>query len=248
MRSNRPGAERENNPFYRICHADASPGDIYWQYLGCLLKPLLRSYMRCPSDSLSLEALAARGFVFDSRIYLAPRVAATNLSSTAQVIRSSKTAEARILHFVLAAEIQALVASKNKSQYAPARAARHLRGIRHIKSAPPSRSKSQVVAKPPLSRSKSQVVWAGNDSWRRAPPTSRSFTKPRSSPRCSRKHQSRRSRRGARARADGARPRHGGPHRALAEVDEMVVRGALPRLSSAQGALVDWNLRSENGA
>ena len=32
----------------------------------------------------------------------------------------------------------------------------------------------------------------------------------------------------------------------LAEVDEMVVRGALPRLSSAQKALlVDWNLRSE---
>ena len=32
----------------------------------------------------------------------------------------------------------------------------------------------------------------------------------------------------------------------FAEVDEMVVRGALPRLSSAQKALlVDWNLRSE---
>ena len=42
------------------------------------------------------------------------------------------------------------------------RAARALRGLRPAKPAPVSRAKSQV--------------WAGNDAWRRAPPTSRSFS------------------------------------------------------------------------
>ena len=123
------------------------------------------------------------------------------------------------------------------------RAARVLRGIR----APLSRSKSQV-AKPPLSRSKSQVVWAGNDSWRRAPPTSRSFTKPPLEPEVLAETPKPPVSAEALERARTAHDRAMEDFRTelLAEVDEMVVRGALPRLSSAQKALlVDWNLRSE---
>ena len=126
----------------------------------------------------------------------------------------------------------------------PARAARVLR---RAKPAPPSRSKSQV-AKPPLSRSKSQVVWAGNDSWRRAPPTSRSFTKPPLEPEVLAETPKPPVSAEALERARTAHDRAMEDFRTelLAEVDEMVVRGALPRLSSAQKALlVDWNLRSE---
>ena len=129
------------------------------------------------------------------------------------------------------------------------RAARVLRGIRHAKPAPLSRSKSQVVAKPaPVSRSKSQVVWAGNDSWRRAPPTSRSFTKPPLEPEVLADAPAPPVSAEALERARTAHDRAMEDFRTelLAEVDEMVVRGALPRLSSAQKALlVDWNLRSE---
>ena len=126
----------------------------------------------------------------------------------------------------------------------PARAARVLR---RAKPAPLSRSKSQV-AKPPLSRSKSQVVWAGNDSWRRAPPTSRSFTKPPLEPEVLAETPKPPVSAEALERARTAHDRAMEDFRTelLAEVDEMVVRGALPRLSSAQKALlVDWNLRSE---
>ena len=125
----------------------------------------------------------------------------------------------------------------------PARAARHLRGIRHIKSAPPSRSKSQVVAKPaPVSRSKSQVVWAGNDSWRSMatkPPLEPEVLAETPKPPVSAEALER-------ARTAHDRAMEDFRTELLAEVDEMVVRGALPRLSSAQKALlVDWNLRSE---
>ena len=125
----------------------------------------------------------------------------------------------------------------------PARAARHLRGIRHIKSAPPSRSKSQVVAKPaPVSRSKSQVVWAGNDSWRTLatkPPLEPEVLAETPKPPVSAEALER-------ARTAHDRAMEDFRTELLAEVDEMVVRGALPRLSSAQKALlVDWNLRSE---
>ena len=126
----------------------------------------------------------------------------------------------------------------------PARAARVLR---HSKPTPLSRSKSQV-AKPPLSRSKSQVVWAGNDAWRRAPPTSRSFTKPPLEPEVLAETPKPPVSAEALERARTAHDRAMEDFRTelLAEVDEMVVRGALPRLSSAQKALlVDWNLRSE---
>ena len=126
----------------------------------------------------------------------------------------------------------------------PARAARVLR---RAKPAPLSRSKSQV-AKPPLSRSKSQVVWAGNDSWRRAPPTSRSFTKPPLEPEVLAETPKPPVSAEALERARTAHDRAMEDFRTelLAEVDEMVVRGALPRLSSAQKALlVDWNLSSE---
>ena len=104
-------------------------------------------------------------------------------------------------------------------------------------------------AKPaPLSRSKSQVVWTGNDSWRRAPPTSRSFTKPPLEPEVLAETPKPPVSAEALERARTAHDRAMEDFRTelLAEVDEMVVRGALPRLSSAQKALlVDWNLRSE---
>ena len=122
----------------------------------------------------------------------------------------------------------------------PARAARVLR---RAKPAPLSRSKSQVVAKPaPVSRSKSQVVWAGNDSWRTLatkPPLEPEVLAETPKPPVSAE---------ALERAHTAHDRAMEDFRTelLAEVDEMVVRGALPRLSSAQKALlVDWNLRSE---
>ena len=121
------------------------------------------------------------------------------------------------------------------------------RVLRRAKPAPLSRSKSQV-AKPPLSRSKSQVVWAGNDSWRRAPPTSRSFTKPPLEPEVLAETPKPPVSAEALERARTAHDRAMEDFRTelLAEVDEMVVRGAMPRLSSAQKALlVDWNLRSE---
>ena len=121
------------------------------------------------------------------------------------------------------------------------------RVLRRANPAPLSRSKSQV-AKPPLSRSKSQVVWAGNDSWRRAPPTSRSFTKPPLEPEVLAETPKPPVSAEALERARRAHDRAMEDCRTelLAEVDEMVVRGALPRLSSAQKALlVDWNLRSE---
>ncbi len=121
----------------------------------------------------------------------------------------------------------------------PARAARVLR---RVKPAPLSRSKSQVVAKPaPVSR-KSQVVWAGNDSWRR------NFTKPPLEPEVLAETPKPPVSAEALERARTAHDRAMEDFRTelLAEVDEMVVRGALPRLSSAQKALlVDWNLRSE---
>ena len=125
----------------------------------------------------------------------------------------------------------------------PARVARVLRRA----NTPLSRSKSQVVAKP-APRSKSQVVWAGNDSWRRAPPTSRSFTKPPLEPEVLAETPKPPVSAEALERARTAHDRAMEDFRTelLAEVDEMVVRGALPRLSSAQKALlVDWNLRSE---
>ena len=123
------------------------------------------------------------------------------------------------------------------------RAARVLRGIRHVKPAPPSRSKSQVVAKPaPVSRSKSQVVWAGNDSWRTLatkPPLEPEVLAETPKPPVSAEALER-------ARTAHDRAMEDFRTELLAEVDEMVVRGALPRLSSAQKALlVDWNLRSE---
>ena len=122
----------------------------------------------------------------------------------------------------------------------PARAARVLR---RAKPAPLSRSKSQVVAKPaPVSRSKSQVVWAGNDSWRTL------ATKPPLEPEVRAETPKPPVSAEALERARTAHDRAMEDFRTelLAEVDEMVVRGALPRLSSAQKALlVDWNLRSE---
>ena len=122
----------------------------------------------------------------------------------------------------------------------PARAARVLR---RAKPAPPSRSKSQVVAKPaPVSRSKSQVVWAGNDSWRSMatkPPLEPEVLAETPKPPVSAEALER-------ARTAHDRAMEDFRTELLAEVDEMVVRGALPRLSSAQKALlVDWNLRSE---
>ena len=122
----------------------------------------------------------------------------------------------------------------------PARAARVLR---RAKPAPLSRSKSQVVAKPaPLSRSKSQVVWAGNDSWRTLatkPPLEPEVLAETPKPPVSAEALER-------ARTAHDRAMEDFRTELLAEVDEMVVRGALPRLSSAQKALlVDWNLRSE---
>ncbi len=122
----------------------------------------------------------------------------------------------------------------------PARAARVLR---RAKPAPLSRSKSQVVAKPaPVSRSKSQVVWAGNDSWRTLatkPPLEPEVLAETPKPPVSAEALER-------ARTAHDRAMEDFRTELLAEVDEMVVRGALPRLSSAQKALlVDWNLRSE---
>ena len=122
----------------------------------------------------------------------------------------------------------------------PARAARVLR---RAKLAPLSRSKSQVVAKPaPVSRSKSQVVWAGNDSWRTLatkPPLEPEVLAETPKPPVSAEALER-------ARTAHDRAMEDFRTELLAEVDEMVVRGALPRLSSAQKALlVDWNLRSE---
>ena len=122
----------------------------------------------------------------------------------------------------------------------PARAARVLR---RTKLAPLSRSKSQVVAKPaPVSRSKSQVVWAGNDSWRTLatkPPLEPEVLAETPKPPVSAEALER-------ARTAHDRAMEDFRTELLAEVDEMVVRGALPRLSSAQKALlVDWNLRSE---
>ena len=121
----------------------------------------------------------------------------------------------------------------------PARAARVLRRA----NAPLSRSKSQVVAKPaPVSRSKSQVVWAGNDSWRTLatkPPLEPEVLAETPKPPVSAEALER-------ARTAHDRAMEDFRTELLAEVDEMVVRGALPRLSSAQKALlVDWNLRSE---
>ena len=117
------------------------------------------------------------------------------------------------------------------------------RVLRRAKPAPLSRSKSQVVAKPaPVSRSKSQVVWAGNDSWRTL------ATKPPLEPEVLAETPKPPVSAGALERARTAHDRAMEDFRTelLAEVDEMVVRGALPRLSSAQKALlVDWNLRSE---
>jgi len=123
----------------------------------------------------------------------------------------------------------------------PARAARVLR---RAKPAPLSRSKSQVVAKPaPVSRSKSQsCVWAGNDSWRTLatkPPLEPEVLAETPKPPVSAEALER-------ARTAHDRAMEDFRTELLAEVDEMVVRGALPRLSSAQKALlVDWNLRSE---
>ena len=122
----------------------------------------------------------------------------------------------------------------------PARAARVLR---RAKPAPLSRSKSQVVAKPaPVSRSKSQVVWAGNDSWRTLatkPPLEPEVLAETPKPPVSAEALER-------ARTAHDRAMEDFRTELLAEVDEMVVRGALPRLSTAQKALlVDWNLRSE---
>ena len=122
----------------------------------------------------------------------------------------------------------------------PARAARVLR---RAMAAPLSRSKSQVVAKPaPVSRSKSQVVWAGNDSWRTLatkPPLEPEVLAETPKPPVSAEALER-------ARTAHDRAMEDFRTELLAEVDEMVVRGALPRLSSAQKALlVDWNLRSE---
>ena len=121
----------------------------------------------------------------------------------------------------------------------PARVARVLRRA----NAPLSRSKSQVVAKPaPVSRSKSQVVWAGNDSWRTLatkPPLEPEVLAETPKPPVSAEALER-------ARTAHDRAMEDFRTELLAEVDEMVVRGALPRLSSAQKALlVDWNLRSE---
>lgn len=121
----------------------------------------------------------------------------------------------------------------------PARAARVLRRA----NAPLSRSKSQVVAKPaPVLRSKSQVVWAGNDSWRTLatkPPLEPEVLAETPKPPVSAEALER-------ARTAHDRAMEDFRTELLAEVDEMVVRGALPRLSSAQKALlVDWNLRSE---
>ena len=122
----------------------------------------------------------------------------------------------------------------------PARVARVLR---RAKPASPSRSKSQVVAKPaPVSRSKSQVVWAGNDSWRTLatkPPLEPEVLAETPKPPVSAEALER-------ARTAHDRAMEDFRTELLAEVDEMVVRGALPRLSSAQKALlVDWNLRRE---
>ena len=122
----------------------------------------------------------------------------------------------------------------------PARVARVLRRARP---ASLSRSKSQVVAKPaPVSRSKSQVVWAGNDSWRTLatkPPLEPEVLAETPKPPVSAEALER-------ARTAHDRAMEDFRTELLAEVDEMVVRGALPRLSSAQKALlVDWNLRSE---
>ena len=122
----------------------------------------------------------------------------------------------------------------------PARVARVLRRA----NAPLSRSKSQVVAKPaPVSRSKSQsCVWAGNDSWRTLatkPPLEPEVLAETPKPPVSAEALER-------ARTAHDRAMEDFRTELLAEVDEMVVRGALPRLSSAQKALlVDWNLRSE---
>ena len=115
--------------------------------------------------------------------------------------------------------------------------------LRRAKPAPLSRSKSQVVAKPaPVSRSKSQVVWAGNDSWRTLatkPPLEPEVLAETPKPPVSAEALER-------ARTAHDRAMEDFRTELLAEVDEMVVRGALPRLSSAQKALlVDWNLRSE---
>ena len=121
--------------------------------------------------------------------------------------------------------------------------ARAVRVLRRAKPAPLSRSKSQVVAKPaPVSRSKSQVVWAGNDSWRSMatkPPLEPEVLAETPKPPVSAEALER-------ARTAHDRAMEDFRTELLAEVDEMVVRGALPRLSSAQKALlVDWNLRSE---
>ena len=118
-----------------------------------------------------------------------------------------------------------------------------VRVLRRAKPAPLSRSKSQVVAKPaPVSRSKSQVVWAGNDSWRTLatkPPLEPEVLAETPKPPVSAEALER-------ARTAHDRAMEDFRTELLAEVDEMVVRGALPRLSSAQKALlVDWNLRSE---
>ena len=117
------------------------------------------------------------------------------------------------------------------------------RVLRRAKPAPLSRSKSQVVAKPaPVSRSKSQVVWAGNDSWRTLatkPPLEPEVLAETPKPPVSAEALER-------ARTAHDRAMEDFRTELLAEVDEMVVRGALPRLSTAQKALlVDWNLRSE---
>ena len=117
------------------------------------------------------------------------------------------------------------------------------RVLRRAKPAPLSRSKSQVVAKPaPVSRSKSQVVWAGNDSWRTLatkPPLEPEVLAETPKPPVSAEALER-------ARTAHDRAMEACRTELRAEVDEMVVRGALPRLSSAQKALlVDWNLRSE---
>jgi hypothetical protein len=113
------------------------------------------------------------------------------------------------------------------------RAARALRGLRPAKPAPVSRAKSQV--------------WAGNDAWRRAPPTSRSFSdKNPLEPEVLAEPAPVSAEALDRARTAHDRAMEDFRAKLLAECDEMVVRGALPKLSTAQKSLlVDWNLSSE---
>mmetsp|Transcript_21666 Transcript_21666/g.66655 ORF Transcript_21666/g.66655 Transcript_21666/m.66655 type:complete len:114 (+) Transcript_21666:155-496(+) len=112
-------------------------------------------------------------------------------------------------------------------------------------STPAARLARALALRRPTPPARPQTIWAGADAWRtrRRPltvgktPVEAEFVHdaPRVSPEAL-----------ARAREQHEAAMRDFKAALLAEVDEMVVRGALPELSAEQkGLLVDWNLSSE---